>query len=167
MTKPSKFHGTLGGKILLIILLSITLQLSTRIYDRYICICQIHLDIFSAVSHHTCCEGVLKPPHVVSYVHTFYRTEVWYLRKCRTIVTQHNWVWTIYHHKLLVTYFDRMNVFYPLATVKRHICIVQHNNNSFPILYSMMLSMIFFFEKWNQTIDVCGSSGSILFDIFR
>ena len=28
---------------------------------------------------------------------------------------QHNWVQTIYHHKLLVTYFDRTTVFYPLA----------------------------------------------------
>ena len=58
---------------------------------------------------------MLKPPHVVSYVHTFYRTEVWYLRKCRTIVTQHNWVRTIYKNKLLVTYFDRTTVFHPLA----------------------------------------------------
>ena len=30
-------------------------------------------------------------------------------------MTQHNWVRTIYHHKLLVTYFDRTTVFYPLA----------------------------------------------------
>ena len=30
-------------------------------------------------------------------------------------MTQHNWVHTIYHHKLLVTYFDRTTVFYPLA----------------------------------------------------
>ena len=58
---------------------------------------------------------VLKPPHVVSYVHTFYRAEVWYLRKCRIILAQYNWVRTIYHHKLLVTNFDRNNVFYPLA----------------------------------------------------
>ena len=28
---------------------------------------------------------------------------------------QHNWVQTIYHHKLLVIYFDRTTVFYPLA----------------------------------------------------
>ena len=28
---------------------------------------------------------------------------------------QHNWVRTIYHHVLLVTYFDRMTFFYPLA----------------------------------------------------
>ena len=103
MTKPSMLHGTLGGKILLIIHLSITPQLSFRIYDQHIYICLIHLDIYSAVSHHTYCEGVLKPPHVVSYIHTFYRTEVWYLRTSRTIVTQHNWVRTIYHHKLSVT----------------------------------------------------------------
>ena len=30
-------------------------------------------------------------------------------------MTQHNWVRTIYHHKLLVTYFERTTVFYPLA----------------------------------------------------
>ena len=30
-------------------------------------------------------------------------------------MTQKNWVQTIYHHKLLVTYFDRTTVFYPLA----------------------------------------------------
>ena len=30
-------------------------------------------------------------------------------------VTQHNWVRTIYHHKLLVAYFDRTAVFYPLS----------------------------------------------------
>ena len=30
-------------------------------------------------------------------------------------MTQHNWVRTIYRHKLLVTYFDRTTVFYPLA----------------------------------------------------
>ena len=30
-------------------------------------------------------------------------------------VTQHNWVCTIYHHKLLVTYFDRTTVFWPWA----------------------------------------------------
>ena len=69
--KPSMFHSTLGGKIWLIILLSINLQLSIRIYDRNIIICRIHLYIFSAVSHYTFCEGVLKPPHVASYVHTF------------------------------------------------------------------------------------------------
>ena len=28
---------------------------------------------------------------------------------------QYNWVRTVYHHKLLVTYFDRTTVFYPLA----------------------------------------------------
>ena len=27
---------------------------------------------------------------------------------------QHNWVQTIYHHKLLVNYFDRTTFFYPL-----------------------------------------------------
>ena len=111
------FHGTLGGKILLIIHLSITIQLFIRIYDRHIYICQIHIDIYSAVSHHTCCKDVLKPPHVVSYLHTFYRTQVWYLRKCITIVTQHNWVLTIYHHKLLVTHFDLTTVFYRLEMV--------------------------------------------------
>ena len=73
------FYGTLGRKSLLIIDLSITLQLSIRIYDQHIYICRIHLDIYITVSHHTCCEGVLKPPHVASYVPTFYRTEVWYL----------------------------------------------------------------------------------------
>ena len=51
----------------------------------------------------------------MSYVHTFYRTEVWYLRKCRTIVTQHNWIRIIYHHRLLVTYFERTTVLFPLA----------------------------------------------------
>ena len=86
------FHGTLGGKMLLIIHLSITLQLSVRIYDQHIYIFRIHLDIYSAVPHHTHCEGGLKPPHVVSYVQIFYRTEVCYLRKCRTIMTQHTWV---------------------------------------------------------------------------
>ena len=30
-------------------------------------------------------------------------------------MTQYNWVRTIYHHKLVVIYFDRTNVFYPLA----------------------------------------------------
>ena len=60
----------------------------------------------------------------MSYVHTFYRIEVWYLRKCRTIVTQHNWVRTIYHHKLLVTYFDRTTVFHPLANLKRVFTII-------------------------------------------
>ena len=28
---------------------------------------------------------------------------------------QHNWVRTIYHHKLFITYFDRTTVFYPLV----------------------------------------------------
>ena len=28
---------------------------------------------------------------------------------------QHNWVRTIFHHKLLVTYFDCTTVFYPLG----------------------------------------------------
>ena len=51
----------------------------------------------------------------MSYIHTFYRTEVWYLRTSRTIGTQHNWVRTIYHHKLSVTYFDRKTVLFPLA----------------------------------------------------
>ena len=115
MTKPLMFHGTLGGKILLIILLKITLQLSIRIYDQHIYICLIYPDIFSTVSHHTCCEGVLKPPHVASYVHTFYHTEVWYLHQCTTTVTQHNWVRTIYYHTLVLTYIDRTTVFYPLA----------------------------------------------------
>ena len=58
---------------------------------------------------------MLKPPHLASFVHVFYRTEVWYLRYCRTTVTQHNWVCTIYHHKLLVTYFDLTTDFYHLA----------------------------------------------------
>ena len=104
-----------GREISVIILQNIILQLYTRIYDQHIYICQIHLDIYSAVSHHTYCKGVLKPPHVVSYIHTFYRTEVWYLCTIRTIVTQHNWVRTIYHHKLSVTYFDRKTVICPLA----------------------------------------------------
>ena len=125
MTEPSMFHGTLGRIIFLIIHLSITLQLSIRIYEQHIYICRIHLDIYSAVSHHTCYEGVLKPPHVVSYVHTFYRTEMWYLRKCRTIVMQHNWVRTIYHHILLVTYFDRTTVFYPLASLMESVVLLQ------------------------------------------
>ena len=30
-------------------------------------------------------------------------------------MTQHNWVQTIYHRKLVVTYFDHTTVFYPLA----------------------------------------------------
>ena len=79
MTKPLMFHGTLGGKILLVILINITLQLSIRIYDQHIYIFQTHLDISSSVSHDTCCEGVIKPLHVASYIHIFYRTEVWYL----------------------------------------------------------------------------------------
>ena len=58
---------------------------------------------------------LLKPPHVASYIHIFYRTEVWYLRYFKKIVTQHNWVQIIYHHKLLVTYFDRKTVLYPSA----------------------------------------------------
>ena len=122
------FHGTLGGKILLIIILSITIQLSISIYYQHIYICRLHLDIFSTVSNHTCFKGVIKPPHVASYIHLFYRTKVWYLRQRRKIVTKHNWVQTIYHHKLLVTYFDR-RVFYTLSHD-----LVQINNIS-PLIH--------------------------------
>ena len=58
---------------------------------------------------------MLKPPHVVSHIHTFYFTEVWDPRKCRKVLTEHNCVQTIYHHKLLVTYFYWTAFFYPLA----------------------------------------------------
>ena len=38
-------------------------------------------------------------------------------------MTQHNWVPTIYHHKLLVTYFDHTPVFYPLAVTDNTIMV--------------------------------------------
>ena len=45
--------------------------------------------------------------------------------------------------------------------------IVQHKHHCFTIFYSMMFSIFFVFEQWNQMLDVCISSGIILFAIIR
>ena len=45
--------------------------------------------------------------------------------------------------------------------------LVRHNHQCFPIFYPMMLSIFFVFEQWNQTLDLCISSGSILCAIIR
>ena len=52
-------------------------------------------------------------------------------------------------------------------SAEAHLYYLSQPSVFYHIVINDVVNFIFFFDQWNQTFDVCSSSGSIMFDIIR